>query len=1362
MNPSIPRLEDIIDEDEEQVVAEEEAEAAVPKLEAAVPELEESVPELEEAIIEESVPQEAVPKKNIQKDIVTKLSAYCEQQGNFPDEKCNKVKLIKESLEYNDLAANPNVNEYLYPTLNDPNFSVKIAEKKEFSDTKYDGRLADVKEYAEVLLNAPFELSPHQAFVRNFLSFQTPYNSLLLYHGLGTGKTCSSIGVCEEMRDYFKQVGINKKIIVVASPNVQDNFRLQLFDERNLKNIDGIWTMRGCIGTKLIKEVNPTNMKGLTKERLVKLVDRLIKSSYKFMGYIQFGNEIERITQVSTEFRTQEEIEKEKIRLIQREYNDSLIVIDEVHNLRITDDNENKDAAKNLLYLVSVTNNLRLLLLSATPMFNTHKEIVWLLNLMNKNDKRGTITERDIFDRNGNLKIGKNGEEVGKDLLIKKSMGYISFVRGENPYIFPFRIYPDEFSPDNTFHNINEYPTFQLNGKIIPEDQKIQKLILFLVKIGEYQKYAYKYIIDKLRKNKLLNLAENKNFEDLEGFGYSDLQIPIEALNIVYPVEGLKELADAIPAIHAVNKTIASKLPELNVEQEGNTEPVNIENIIEEGPSKINPNPSNEETVKIGGEKSSEEEEEEVVEYEEDEEPEYADVSTKYLTGTEGLKHIMKFTDTRTPAFKGNFEYKTDKFGRIFSPGEIGKYSSKIENICKSILLDNGNIAEGIILIYSNYIDGGLIPVALTLEEMGFTRHGGNNLFKENPKNPTVKGLKYTMITGDSRLSRNNDGEVKALTNEDNINGEKIKVVLISQAGAEGLDFKCIRQIHILDPWYNMNHIEQIIGRGVRNMSHRRLPFEKRNVQIFLYASVLENNKEESADLYVYRVAEQKSNKIGEIARILKQNAVDCLINQEQNNFTKEKLEEYQKEPITQELSTGVVIKDYKVGDAPFSAVCDYMNTCDFKCIVDVEEDKLKQNADTYTKNFLILNSDKIIQKIKNLMLQRYFYKKRDLFTYINVPKKYPSVQIYAALTQLIDDPTEFIVDKYGRTGRLINVGEYYLFQPTEITNNSISIYERSMPINYKHNMIKIDVKEDLYKPVIDKTNVRKKKEIDIDVDVDIEEIQAEPIEETVSHISEKGEKIFNGMKENYEIALGVTSTSQNLEDNWYVFCKNIFKQMLDDGYDEEMLVVCLVEHIIESLSYLEKLELLNYINDDWECTNFETDFLSRVKEYFCDKIIQNESKKGIVFFDGPQPKDNLKLIILKGKQWAESTASDIIELKEKMLEKFKKYTNFNEYVGFMGFENKNLYTVFKIKETTKKRHIGTRCDQAGKAKTIKFLNDIDKEKEYTKENTKGIVQPELCVRLEFIMRIYNKENRDNERWFLTPEEAIVNFNTSG
>ena len=98
----------------------------------------------------------------------------------------------KERLERENPLKN---HEFLYPDLNDPNFNIKIALKKEFSDAQYDGKIRDIEKQADLLCKAKFELSPHQVFVKNFLSVDTPYKGLLLYHGLGTGKTCSAIGV---------------------------------------------------------------------------------------------------------------------------------------------------------------------------------------------------------------------------------------------------------------------------------------------------------------------------------------------------------------------------------------------------------------------------------------------------------------------------------------------------------------------------------------------------------------------------------------------------------------------------------------------------------------------------------------------------------------------------------------------------------------------------------------------------------------------------------------------------------------------------------------------------------------------------------------------------------------------------------------------------------------------------------------------------------------------------------------------------------------------------------------------------------------------------------------------------------------
>ncbi|MBM3456657.1 MAG: hypothetical protein FJX80_16240, partial [Bacteroidetes bacterium] len=231
------------------------------------------------------------------------------------------------------------------------------------------------------------------------------------------------------------------------------------------------------------------------------------------------------------------------------------------------------------------------------------------------------------------------------------------------------------------------------------------------------------------------------------------------------------------------------------------------------------------------------------------------EIDPHQLTGKIGLERMMSFLDSKSPPVKGDFEYKQSTlkiYGKIFSQSEIGNYSAKIKCVLDKIYNpESKRVSDGIILIYSQYIDSGLIPVALALEEMGFTRFGQTGikpLFKSRPTEVVdvrtmlppqdkkdFKPARYAMITGDPRLSPNNDFEVKGLTGEDNIDGNKVKVVLISKAGSEGIDLKFIRQVHILDPWYNMNRPEQIIGRAVRNFSHKDLPFEKRNVEIFMH-----------------------------------------------------------------------------------------------------------------------------------------------------------------------------------------------------------------------------------------------------------------------------------------------------------------------------------------------------------------------------------------------------------------------------------------------------------------------------------------------------------------------------------------------
>ena len=448
-----------------------------------------------------------------------------------------KKKLRKQQTETvedrnrRDIAHEEHEYSYLYPSLDDPLFNQKIAERQEFYDTRYIGNKGDLITESDKLCNAEFELAPHQLFVRNFMSFQTPYNSLLLFHGLGSGKTCSAISVAEEMRDYMKQMGISQRILVIASPNVQENFKLQLFDEQKLELIDGLWNIRACTGNKFLKEINPMNMKGLSRERVITQVKRIINAAYLFMGYIEFANYVEKKSLITSDIPAAKKKAFVRAKL-RKQFGNRLIIIDEVHNIRMTEDNKEKKVAVELEKLIENVPDLRLLFLSATPMYNSYKESIWLINLMNKNDGRDTIEVKDVFEADGTFKIDEEGKEVGRNLLMRKATGYVSFVRGDNPYTFPYRVWPSEFASEHTFEH-QERPMKQLNGSPIIQD--LELVSIYLTEVGEIQSKGYNLIIDRLKSG---NSGQSMpSFANMESFGYTLLQRPLEALNMVYPME---------------------------------------------------------------------------------------------------------------------------------------------------------------------------------------------------------------------------------------------------------------------------------------------------------------------------------------------------------------------------------------------------------------------------------------------------------------------------------------------------------------------------------------------------------------------------------------------------------------------------------------------------------------------------------------------------------------------------------------------------------------------------------------------------------------------------------------------------------
>lgn len=1226
----------------------------------------------------------------------------------------------KEQLEFIAEKKDEGDHPYLYPTLNDPDFSMKIAKHQEFFDTQYDGEIHDIKKHADKMCEEPFELMPHQLFVKNFLSFQTPYNSLLLYHGLGSGKTCSAIGIAEEMRHYMKQVGIKQRIIIVAAPNVQANFKLQLFDERNLQETDGIWNIKSCVGNVFLREINPTSLKGISRDRVISQIKGIINTSYVFMGYVELANYIRKKTMTNNVGFSEDELKKMEIHNMRKFFNNRLIIIDEIHNIRLADDNKDDKTGKLLMKLAHNCNNMRLLLLSATPLYNSYSEIIWLTNLMNSNDKRGLITVNEVFDAEGNFKIEKKDqdgtvlEEGGYELLSRKLIGYVSYIRGENPYIFPYRIYPDTFSINKTFvtekigavekiatlgqklmgteiKQIN-LPTLQLNGKKI--ETPMSYLPLYINKIGTYQERAYELLI-KYMKEDIKKGKKEMDFNEMDKFGFRQLQTPLEALNIVYP--------------------------SIKLDQE-----------IEKGEINID---------KTSGD-------------------EYDPRAT--MVGKRGMHTVMNYIDDSAKKIpkKHKFSYKPEiqeKYGRIFSSDVVGNYSSKISSIIQSI-----KQSKGIVLIYSQYIDGGVVPMALALEELGLSRSGYSedttSLFETPPTEPidalTMKPksqtegqfrpARYVMITGDKSFSPNNAQDIKTITNEDNKNGEMVKVVLISKAGAEGLDFKCIRQVHILEPWYNLNRIEQIIGRGVRQKSHCLLPFEERNVEIYMHGTVLNNNTDEEAvDVYVYRLARNKAEKIGRVTRLLKETSVDCLLNIGQNNFTREKLETVlNNKNIKLTLSTDNKTIEYKIGDKPFTDICDYMEDCSYKCNKKHSELKVDNPIqELYSTDYVQSNNQHIMKRIRELYRDKHkgehFYNLTELIESINITKQYPIAQIYSALTTFINNKNEYIIDNYGRRGNLINKGDIYAFQPIEINDENITIFERKVPIDFKRSKITMEIPSKF-------ASTNSQHNVAINYESIIRDINNNITNATTEHVVSHGDQ------------------------NWYKHASLVINHLqVIHKISYEKLVDYIVQHNIDMLMPNEKLTLISYLYSPIRDIEKMTEVEKVIKTYLDKSLLTHRNKSGFVI---PNLKNKWDLYLQSSQNsndWVLAQPEDIrnFESSNTISNKLAKNTaQYSTIIGFIDMFRNNKEMVFRIKDISQmQNNTGTRItgQTPGKGDVIKRLNMIvddgskNEDPMYGLQKSKEIMQQGLSVIVELLLRHYTATNHKNKVWYLDPGEAM-------
>ena len=236
-----------------------------------------------------------------------------------------EIKSKKERLE--DALVYLSKDYISYPKNTDENFFKKIYEKKEFNENRYKVQKYDTKDIQGELCpskDKKFQLLPHQVILRNYMNFQTPYNGVLVFHGLGSGKTCSSITIAESYKKTISESSRKKTLVLVSGNTIEENFR------KEIHNIQRGYNQ--CTFTDYIN-YNPYDTDKVKQNK----VDNLIDKHYELEHYQKLSN----IIGSKKKELTNEEFKK----WIEQTYSNRVFIIDEVHNLKLRDKKEEEETS---------------------------------------------------------------------------------------------------------------------------------------------------------------------------------------------------------------------------------------------------------------------------------------------------------------------------------------------------------------------------------------------------------------------------------------------------------------------------------------------------------------------------------------------------------------------------------------------------------------------------------------------------------------------------------------------------------------------------------------------------------------------------------------------------------------------------------------------------------------------------------------------------------------------------------------------------------------------------------------------------------------------------------------------------------
>jgi hypothetical protein len=258
----------------------------------------------------------------------------------------------------------------------------------------YHAEVADQKETisCDPEKNKDFTLLTHQKIVRDYLNIYTPYRGLLLYHGLGSGKTCSSIAIAEGLKTH-------KKVIVMTPASLQRNYVEELkkcgddiYKKNQFWEFIGIQSkvdpmvetlsailslpkqfivdQNGAWLVNIKKSSNYTSLNTGERESLDAQLNKMISAKYQFINYN--GMRMSHLNTLTSNF-------------TENPFNDRVVIIDEAHNFisRIVNKLRRPTSLSMRLYeLLMTAQNVKIILLSGTPVINYPNEVAIIFNIL--------------------------------------------------------------------------------------------------------------------------------------------------------------------------------------------------------------------------------------------------------------------------------------------------------------------------------------------------------------------------------------------------------------------------------------------------------------------------------------------------------------------------------------------------------------------------------------------------------------------------------------------------------------------------------------------------------------------------------------------------------------------------------------------------------------------------------------------------------------------------------------------------------------------------------------------------------------------------------------------------------------------